>query len=94
MRMIRKQKYKFIKNAYQLVERDLRSTRVINEPPRVSKDSSATNVYSNDHVSEEKPFSDEGFAAISWRNAHDGVVRGIETERCCWQAVCHQVDPE
>ena len=77
-----------------LVKVDLRSGTVKHEPPCISKDSGSANVSTNYHVTEEQPFTNQGFTAVSWRNPHDAVIGRVETESGSRETVCNQVDPE
>jgi hypothetical protein len=67
------------------VEGDLRTSFVEDEPPGIPKDGSASDVNTDDHVTEEKPRSDERFAARTRRSLHDLVVWGIKAKRCRWK---------
>ena len=64
------------------------------EPPSITEDSRTPDVYSNDQVPEEKPFANKWLTAVPWWNTHNGVVRGVKTERSGGQAVSNKVDPE
>lgn len=72
------------KNTYQLMEGDLRSTGIEDEPPGVSEHGCTPDVDANDHVAEEEPRADKRFTAVPRRQAHDRVVGRIEAEGCCW----------
>ena len=79
---------------YELVEGNLGSLGVHSEPPGVSSDSSDTDIDSNNHVTEEQPFTNQGFTAVSWRNCHDTVIGRVETESGSGETVRNQVDPK
>ena len=79
---------------YELVEGNLGSFGVHSEPPGIPGNSSDTDVDSNNHVTEEQPFTNQRFTAVSWRNPHDAVIGRVETESGSGETVCNQVDPE
>ena len=79
---------------YELVEGNLGSLGVHSEPPGISSDSSDTNIDSDNHVTEEQPFTNQGFTAVSWRNPHDAVIGRVETESGRGQTVGDKVDPK
>ena len=72
----------------------MRSARIEYEPPCIPEDGRAANVDSDDHVTEEEPLANKWLTAVPWWNTHNGVVRGVETERSGGQAVSNKVDPE
>lgn len=76
------------------MERNLGTSRIVNEPPGVSEDSCAANVNADNHVSEEKPLANKRLTTVPWRHSHNGVISRIETEGCGRQTVRHKVDPE
>ena len=79
---------------YELVERDLRALRVEEEPPGIAEDGRATDVRADDHVAEEQPGTDERFATVAGRDAHDGVVGRVEAEGGGGETVGDEVDPK
>ena len=72
----------------------LRAIAIKHKPPGVSRNCSDANVDSNDHVTEEEPFRYQWLSNAPWRNPHNQMIRGIETQCSCRQAVGNQVDPE
>ena len=79
---------------HQLVERNLRSARVEEEPPSVAKDGCTPDVGANDHVSEEEPLAHEWFPAVSRWVTHDRMVWRVEAQCSRGKAVGDKVDPE
>ena len=80
--------------AYQLVEGDLWPFGIEHEPPSVAGYCRHTDVDTNDHVAEEEPLRDERLATAAWWHAHDRMIRRIEAESSCRQAISDKVNPE
>ncbi len=66
---------------YQFVEGYLRPVRIEHKPPRVPEDGCATDIHPNDHVSDEEPAADKRFSTVSRGHPHNGVIRGVESQR-------------
>lgn len=81
-------------STHKLVKGDLGTTRVEHEPPGVAKDRRATDIDSNDHVTEEKPLADKRFTAVPGRYTHNGMVGRIEAESGGRQTVRNEIDPQ
>ena len=79
---------------YELIPGDLWASLIKHEPPGISEDGGASNVKADNQVSEEQPFPNERFPAISGRDSHDLVVRRVETQCCGGQTVRDQINPE
>ena len=80
-------------HTHQLVIRNLRSARIVNEPPRVSKHSCTADIDPDSQVTKEQPSADKRFPTIPRRHPHDRVVWRVESESGGRQTVCHQVHP-
>ena len=78
----------------ELVEADLWSLRIEHEPPSIACYRSETNVCTNNHVAKEQPASNKWLITLTWLTLHDGMVRWIEGECCCWETISDEVDPE
>lgn len=65
---------------YQLIERDLGSARVVDEPPCVSRHSGASDVRTDDQVTNEEPLANQGLTAVSRGYTHDAMVWRVEAE--------------
>ena len=79
---------------YELMERNLRATRVEHEPPRVAGDGRDTDIRPDNHVPEEQPLANDRLAAVPGRDTHDAVVWWVEAESSRRQTVRNQVHPE
>ncbi len=82
------------RTSHQLMERDLGTALVEDEPPRVSENSRTSHVDTNDHVTEEEPFSDQRLPTVSRRHTHDRMIRRIKSKSSRRQAVGDQIHPE
>ncbi len=70
-----------------MVERDLGTSGVEEEPPRIPGDGRETDIHPNDHIPEEEPSANDGLATVSWWYTHDAVVWWVETEGSCGETV-------
>ena len=64
------------------------------EPPGVTRDRGDADVCADNHVAEEQPLPDDGFATVARVDTHDAVVRRVEAERGGGQTVGDQVYPK
>lgn len=62
------------------MKRDLRSTRVENEPPSVTEYSSATDVDTDNHIPEEQPLANKRLTAVSGRQTHNRTIGRVESK--------------
>jgi hypothetical protein len=62
------------------VPRDLRTALVENEPPSITEHGSDTDVDTDHHITEEKPWSDESFSTVTRRSPHDHVIGRVKAE--------------
>lgn len=63
-------------------------------PPDEDSDGSATDIHTDDHVSEEDPLGDEVVVALSRLLSHDVRIGWIERQGGSRGTICNQVYPE
>jgi len=78
----------------ELMERDLRSTFVEDEPPSIAENGSTTDIDADDHVTEEEPFANQWLSAVPWGYSHNAVVWRVEAQSSCGETVSDKIDPE